>query len=90
MILQEFWLHKLRWDDPLPPQLTSHWYSIREDLTRLARLSIPRWFNTYSNSVVELHGFSDASQLAMAAVSVHYRDLTVHKSQSVDTGVLQN
>ena len=68
MILQELWLHKLRWDDPLPPQVASHWYSIREDLTSLARLSIPRWFNTHSNSVVELHGFSDASQLAMAAV----------------------
>ena len=68
MILQELWLHKLRWDDPLPPQVTSHWYSIREDLRSLARLSIPRWFNTYSNSVVELHGFFDASQLAMAAI----------------------
>ncbi|XP_046145552.1 uncharacterized protein LOC114881846 [Osmia bicornis bicornis] len=42
--------------------------AIREDLTSLARLSIPRWFNTHNNSTVELHGFSDASQLAMAAV----------------------
>ncbi|XP_046746410.1 uncharacterized protein LOC124411360 [Diprion similis] len=68
MFLQELWLHKLNWDDSLPEQLISRWRSIRQDLTSLARLSIPRWFNTLSDSTVELHGFSDASQFAMAAV----------------------
>ena len=67
-LLQELWLHKLNWDDPLPSQVTSNWLTIREDLQGLARLSTPRWFNTFSSSIVELHGFSDASQLAMAAV----------------------
>ena len=67
-LLQELWLHKISWDDPLPSQISSNWLIIREDLTSLARLSIPRWFHTLSNSTVELHGFSDASQLAMAAV----------------------
>ncbi|XP_011859122.1 PREDICTED: uncharacterized protein LOC105556637 [Vollenhovia emeryi] len=74
ILLQELWLHKLQWDDPLPSQLSTRWLSIREELTSLARLSIPRWLNTWSDSQVELHGFSDASQLAMAAViyiSVH-------------------
>lgn len=74
ILLQELWLHKLQWDDLLPSQLSSRWLIIREELTSLAKLSIPRWFNTWSDSAVELHGFSDASQLAMAAVvylSVH-------------------
>ncbi|XP_012524189.2 uncharacterized protein LOC105829693 [Monomorium pharaonis] len=74
ILLQEFWLHKLQWDELLPSQLSSRWLIIREELTSLAKLSIPRWFNTSSNSTVELHGFSDASQLAMAAavyISVH-------------------
>ena len=62
------WLYKLNWGDPLPSQVTSNWLIIREDLQGLARLSTPRWFNTLSNSTVELHGFSDASQLAMPAV----------------------
>ncbi|XP_011858796.1 PREDICTED: uncharacterized protein LOC105556325, partial [Vollenhovia emeryi] len=77
ILLQELWLHKLQWDDPLPSQLSTRWLSIREELTSLARLSIPRWLNTWSDSQVELHGFSDASQLAMAAViyiSVHDSD----------------
>ncbi|XP_011859064.1 PREDICTED: uncharacterized protein LOC105556580 [Vollenhovia emeryi] len=68
MLLQELWLHKINWDDPLQSQVVSRWLNIRKDLTSLARLSIPRWFNTSSGSTVELHGFSDASQFAMAAV----------------------
>ena len=80
-LLQELWLHKLDWDDPLPSQVTAHWLTIREDLTSLARLSIPRWFNTLSYSTVELHGFSDASQLAMAAVIyiIVFSPSTAHK-----------
>ncbi|XP_011858790.1 PREDICTED: uncharacterized protein LOC105556317 [Vollenhovia emeryi] len=55
ILLQELWLHKLQWDDPLPSQLSTRWLSIREELTSLARLSIPRWLNTWSDSQVELH-----------------------------------
>ncbi|XP_071576020.1 uncharacterized protein [Temnothorax nylanderi] len=68
MLLQELWLHKLRWDEPLSSQLSSRWLTIRKELTSLSRISIPRWYNTWSTSSVEFHGFSDASQLAMAAV----------------------
>ncbi|XP_046142803.1 uncharacterized protein LOC123988070 [Osmia bicornis bicornis] len=68
MLLQELWLHKINWDDPLPSQIVSRWFTIRENLNSLAKLSIPRWFNTWNNSSVEIHGFSDASQLATAAV----------------------
>ncbi|XP_011858324.1 PREDICTED: uncharacterized protein LOC105555890, partial [Vollenhovia emeryi] len=74
ILLEELWLHKLQWDDPLPSQLSARWLIIREELTSLAKLSIPRWLNTWSDSQVELHEFSDASQLAMTAViyiSVH-------------------
>ncbi|XP_011860220.1 PREDICTED: uncharacterized protein LOC105557568 [Vollenhovia emeryi] len=68
ILLLELWLHKLQWDDPLTSQLSTRWLILREELTGLIKLSIPRWFNTWCNSSVELHGFSDASQLAMAAV----------------------
>ncbi|XP_029054586.2 uncharacterized protein LOC114881867 [Osmia bicornis bicornis] len=68
ILLQELWLHKINWHEPLPSQIVSRLFIIREDLNSLAKLSIPRWFNTWNNSTVEIHGFSDASQLAMAAV----------------------
>ncbi|XP_070529842.1 uncharacterized protein [Cardiocondyla obscurior] len=68
MLLQELWLPKIGWDDLLPSQILTRWLTIREEFTQLARLSIPRWFITWSDSTVELHGFSDASQLAITAV----------------------
>ncbi|XP_024884797.1 uncharacterized protein LOC112462933, partial [Temnothorax curvispinosus] len=74
---------KFQWDEPLPSQLSSRWLIIRKELTSLIKLSIPRWYNqgstsqtTWSTSSVEFHGFSDTSQLAMAAVVF----ITVHGS----------
>ncbi|XP_011883974.1 PREDICTED: uncharacterized protein LOC105571113, partial [Vollenhovia emeryi] len=64
----------IQWDDPLASQLSTRWLILREELTDLIKFSIPTWFNTWSNSSVELQGFSDASQLAKTAVvyiSVH-------------------
>nr|XP_034194844.1 uncharacterized protein LOC117611069 [Osmia lignaria] len=68
LLIQELWLQELSWDDILPLHITQQWLRIREDLTSLAKLSIPRWFNTTTTSTVELHGFANASVLAMAAV----------------------
>jgi len=68
VLLQELWLLKLGWDDPLPASLSIRWFSMRNQLNALASVSVPRWLNTWSDSIVELHGFSDASQLAMGAV----------------------
>ena len=68
MVLKELWLHKLNWDDLLPPQITTKWLIIREDHTSLTRLSIPRWFDTWQDSTVEIHGFSSASPPLMSAV----------------------
>ncbi|XP_077265246.1 uncharacterized protein LOC143899117 [Temnothorax americanus] len=76
MLLQELWLHKLQWDEPLPSQVSSRWLIIRKKLTSLIKLSILRWYNTWSTSSVKFHGFSDASQLAMAVVVF----ITVHGS----------
>ncbi|XP_024879092.1 uncharacterized protein LOC112459283, partial [Temnothorax curvispinosus] len=74
---------KFQWDEPLPSQLSSRWLIIRKELTSLIKLSIPRWYNqgstsqtTWSTSSMEFHGFSDTSQLAMAAVVF----ITVHGS----------
>ncbi|XP_044014010.1 uncharacterized protein LOC122856403 [Aphidius gifuensis] len=67
ILLQELWLNKLGWDDTLPTTISTAWETIRKEMKSLTRLFIPRWFNTKSDTVIDLHGFSDASQLAMAA-----------------------
>lgn len=68
ILLQELWPYKTGWDDALPSQLNDRWLVIKQDLSVLSQITIPRWFNTLASSKVEIHGFADASQLAMGAV----------------------
>lgn len=69
IILQELWLLKIDWDDPLSPDMQQRWATFRNQLHELNQLSIPRWIGlAQSTATIEIHGFSDASLLAMAAV----------------------
>lgn len=69
IFLQELWLKKIEWDEPLSQDMQYRWEDFRKQLQHLDQLSIPRWFGyVHSNTSVEIHGFSDASELAMAAV----------------------
>ncbi|XP_037915078.1 uncharacterized protein LOC119653989 [Hermetia illucens] len=73
ILMQDLWLEKIGWDDPLTPQITHRWKTFRSELIDLASLKIPRWLNLTSDpSHVEIHEFSDASQTTMAAaVYIH-------------------
>lgn len=68
MLLQALWLEKLGWDEPLSPTLSHKWNLFRVDLTNIESLEIPRWLHISPGVTTEIHGFADASQLAMAAV----------------------
>ncbi|XP_029165881.1 uncharacterized protein LOC114936752, partial [Nylanderia fulva] len=69
LFMQELWAIRLDWDDELPEDLKSRWTSYIAQLTCISRLAISRWFGTSaSNLAVEVHGFADASQSALAAV----------------------
>lgn len=68
IFMQELWSLKLGWDDPLPPPQQKSWQELLSMLNHLEDLTIPRWTGTFSTMIIELHGFCDASQLAMAAV----------------------
>ncbi|XP_015120540.1 uncharacterized protein LOC107043522 [Diachasma alloeum] len=67
-LLQQLWLEKKDWDDELSPHLVQKWAQFREELSQVEQLSIPRWLGCRKESQVEIHGFSDASLLAMSAV----------------------
>ncbi|XP_011884112.1 PREDICTED: uncharacterized protein LOC105571257, partial [Vollenhovia emeryi] len=68
IILQQLWLTKSGWDDPTSSDLQDQWTLFRQQLSELEQVTIPRWLKgVRSTSQIELHGFSDASQLAMAA-----------------------
>lgn len=69
LILQELWLLKVNWDEPLSPEICQRWTAFRQQLQELPHVAIPRWLGiSNSRQGVQIHGFSDASNVAMAAV----------------------
>ncbi|XP_075162729.1 uncharacterized protein LOC142235359 [Haematobia irritans] len=66
ILFQELWLQNLGWDDPLPERLAAIWHKYRCDLTNLDNLRLRRFIE--NRNEMQLHGFSDASTKAYAAV----------------------
>ena len=69
VLFQELWRRGLEWDDPLDSDIEQEWSSWKSELLQLKDVTIPRWFGTSvtSKSIVELHGFGDASPRAYGA-----------------------
>ena len=68
IIMQDIWLLKSDWDDPLPDNLQTRWQDFRSSLKSLPELSIPRFSKINEGQPWDLHSFSDASQRAYAVV----------------------
>ncbi|KAL0839000.1 hypothetical protein ABMA28_016997 [Loxostege sticticalis] len=69
IFMQKLWLHGKDWDEIVPSQLKDEWLKYRSELPALSKFSIQRWIHTSQDQkVLELHGFSDASMAAYAAV----------------------
>ncbi|XP_020630240.1 uncharacterized protein LOC110067269 [Orbicella faveolata] len=69
ILFQELWRRGLEWDDPLDSDIEQEWSSCKSELLQLKDVTIHRWFGTSvtSRSMVELHGFGDASPKAYGA-----------------------
>lgn len=69
IMIQKLWLCSLGWDDELPSELVDEWVNYKNELHELQTVKMPRWIKTTSRCKdIQLHGFSDASSLALAAV----------------------
>ena len=73
LLFQEATRLKLMWDQEVPQNIETAWLSWLKDLSDLDQVRIPRCIKpqdfTDSNSVLELHHFSDASQKAYGCCS---------------------
>lgn len=65
--MQLLWSTGLQWDDPLPSNLAQQWQTIVSNSQSLSNVEIPRALHLSSDTHVELHGFSDASESGYAA-----------------------
>ncbi|XP_063975159.1 uncharacterized protein LOC135161486 [Diachasmimorpha longicaudata] len=68
ILVQSLWIEKLGWDEPVSPLTAHRWRQFREALSQLSQVSIPRWLGLLKVSTVEIHDFSNASQVAMLAM----------------------
>lgn len=59
----------LEWDAPLAAAESVAWNMLEKELPLLEAMRVPRWFGgANSDDRLEIHGFSDASERAYAAV----------------------
>ncbi|XP_024872274.1 uncharacterized protein LOC112454878, partial [Temnothorax curvispinosus] len=76
-MLQQLWAARCSWDEPIPVELLEMWRYYHRQLPEIENVSIPRWTQSGHHSLhQELHGFSDASTKAYAAV-VYLRVIAV-------------
>lgn len=70
ILLQRIWELKVNWDDSIPDPIRDIWLKWRTELFSLANKSLPRCYYPKEAQIVsfQLHGFSDASEDAYAAV----------------------
>ena len=70
ILLQLVWEEKVEWDEPVPLSIYDTWSGWRLELAMLSTRHIPRCYFPKDRHIVntEVHGFSDASESAYAAV----------------------
>ncbi|XP_011174949.3 uncharacterized protein LOC105207218 [Solenopsis invicta] len=84
LILQELWQSGVHWDESVPQDIHSHcWSKLRSQLFDINQLQISRCVKSNSNStVIQVHGFCDASQRAYGACVYIRVELGLGKYQS--------
>ncbi|CAH1382035.1 unnamed protein product [Tenebrio molitor] len=75
LIMQELWKREIGWDEELPEDLKTSWTIILNQLHLLNQIRIPR-------KSLEIHGFSDASQVAYGCC-VYVRVIDANEKISV-------
>lgn len=68
LTIQELWAGGFDWDDELPGEFQKKWITLERELPILETLEIPRYMHLTKESILEIHGFCDASEKAYAAV----------------------
>lgn len=63
------WMSGIDWDELLPPSLIKQWHEYIYSVSQLDQIRIPRWVQVGPSSTLELHIFTDASELALGAVA---------------------
>lgn len=73
VLLQQLWMKKREWDDPIHPgELRQAWIEWENELPDLAKIQYPRWYEASVPCAIrqgQLHIFCDASERAYGSVA---------------------
>lgn len=83
IFLQKLWMLKVDWDEQLNGEMRDHWIKFQSNLIKLENIKVFRWIGSYSYQELELHGFSDAADLAYSAV-IYARTLDEDGNYSIN------
>jgi len=79
IFMQQLWQLKVNWDDPLNTEVKEYWQGIQQNLPSIRCVLIDRLVLSEGKvTKIELHGFSDASELAYGAY-LNIRSIDVHR-----------
>lgn len=65
LLVQQLWIAKLTWDQPVPIEIEKNWRSFWSSIKKVEQIRIPRWLGMETGVQVQLHGFADSSGHAM-------------------------
>ncbi|XP_037932602.1 uncharacterized protein LOC119667384 [Teleopsis dalmanni] len=68
IMIQKLWMLGIGWDTEIPPNLQAQWEEFKMRLPAVQKITMKRWTQHSENSLIELHGFEDASEAGYAAV----------------------
>ncbi|GFX92288.1 DUF1758 domain-containing protein [Trichonephila clavipes] len=68
IFIQELWKIKLDWSEQLPPDAMEEWKNFYQKISKVNNFKMPRCILLPATIRIEIHGFSDASECATAAV----------------------
>ena len=69
VLLQKLWVQGIEWDQLVSKEIQNEWEQIKDDLPNLAELKLQRCISPQGKIAnVQLHLFTDASEMAYAAV----------------------
>lgn len=69
IFMQNLWCTKINWDTEIPIELQNKWNQLISYIDNVKHIYVPRWLKMHVEiTSMQLHGFSDASNLCYGAV----------------------
>ena len=76
-IIQKLWQLQIDWDDNVPSEILKEWTNLKIELSQVGLIRVPRQVLAKQPTLIEIHGFSDASERAYGCC-IFLRSIDTH------------